>query len=95
MRSIRLSIVGLGVVGRWLSEAIERRRAWLERECHVRVLVVSAATRRGGLVHRSNGLDVPTLVSLVAKLAIRKNRVDNEQTRDSTNTSLAASVVGR
>jgi len=46
-------------------------------------------------VHRSNGLDVPTLVSLVAKLAVRKNRVDNEQTRDSTNTSLAASVVGR
>jgi homoserine dehydrogenase len=66
MRFIRLSIVGLGVVGRWLSESIERRRVWLERECHVRILVVSAATHRGGFVHRPNGLDVPTLVSLAA-----------------------------
>jgi hypothetical protein len=46
MRFIRLSIVGLGVVGRWLSDSIERRRVWLERECHVRVPILPISSTR-------------------------------------------------
>ena len=66
MRQIRLSIIGFGTVGRWLAEAIYRRRAWLEGECGVAVTVVSVATRRGGFIHRDAGLEIPSLLELVA-----------------------------
>ena len=66
MRQIRLSIVGFGTVGRWLAEAIHRRRAWLEGECGVAITVVSVATRRDGFVHRDAGLEIPALLELVA-----------------------------
>jgi len=47
MRKIRLSIIGFGTVGRWLAEAIYRRRAWLEGECGVAALLCMAnACRR-------------------------------------------------
>jgi len=65
-RTVRLSIVGLGVVGRWLAESVERRRRWLAAELGVDVVIVSAATDRGGFVYREDGLDVPTLVTLAA-----------------------------
>jgi len=66
MRVLRLSIIGFGTVGRWLAEAIHRRRAWLEGECGVAVSVVSVATRRGGFIHRDAGLEIPALLELVA-----------------------------
>src|SRR5438552_8999530 len=66
MRQLRLSIVGFGTVGRWLAEAIHRRRAWLEAECGVVVAVVSVATRRDGFIHRDAGLDIPALLDLAA-----------------------------
>jgi len=66
MRKIRLSIIGFGTVGRWLAEAIYRRRAWFEGECGVVVTVVSVATRRGGFIHRDAGLEIPSLLELVA-----------------------------
>jgi len=57
MQRIRLSIIGFGTVGRWLAEAIDRRRSWLEAECGVAVSVVSVATRRDGFIHRDAGLE--------------------------------------
>ncbi len=66
MRQIRLSIIGFGTVGRWLAEAIYRRRAWLEGECGVAITVVSVATRRGGFIYRDAGLEIPSLLELVA-----------------------------
>ena len=66
MRQIRLSVIGFGTVGRWLAEAIYRRRAWLEGECGVAVTVVSVATRRGGFIYRDAGLEIPSLLELVA-----------------------------
>ena len=66
MRQIRLSIIGFGTVGRWLAEAIYQRRAWLEGECGVAVTVVSVATRRGGFIHHDAGLEIPSLLELVA-----------------------------
>src|SRR5262245_10268130 len=64
MRSMRVSIVGFGTVGRWLAEAIDRRRAWLETECGVAVSVVSVATRRAGFINRDAGFDIRTLLEL-------------------------------
>ncbi len=65
MKQIRLSIIGFGTVGRWLAEAIYRRRAWLEGECGVVVSVVSVATHRDGFIHRDAGLEIPSLLELV------------------------------
>jgi homoserine dehydrogenase len=63
-RRIRLAIVGFGTVGRWLAEAVQRRRRWLEGSCGLEVALVAVATRRDGFVHREGGLDVPTLLAL-------------------------------
>ena len=67
MRRIRLSIVGFGTVGRWLAEAVVRRRRWLGESCGVEIVIVAVATRRDGFVHREGGLDVPTLMALSAR----------------------------
>jgi len=66
MREIRLAIVGLGTVGRWLAEAIHRRREWLADDCGASISIVSVASRREGFIHRAGGLDVPTLFDLSA-----------------------------
>lgn len=71
MKHIRLSIVGFGTVGRWLADAVYRRGTWLERECGVKVSVVSVATRRGGFIHCDAGFDIPNLLNyLVAGKAL-------------------------
>jgi homoserine dehydrogenase len=67
MRQIRLAIVGFGTVGRWLAEAIHRRRGWLADVCGASVSIVSMASRREGFIHRDGGLDVPTLLDLSAR----------------------------
>ncbi|HTE45515.1 MAG TPA: homoserine dehydrogenase [Gemmatimonadaceae bacterium] len=64
MRTVRLSIVGFGVVGRWLAEAIQRRRAWLEAECDADVVIVAVANRRDGFIYREAGFDVPRLLDM-------------------------------
>jgi homoserine dehydrogenase len=64
MRRIRLSIIGFGTVGRWIAEAIDRRRSWLEAECGAAVSIVSVATRRGGFIHREEGFDITSLLKL-------------------------------
>jgi homoserine dehydrogenase len=66
MQEMRLSIIGFGTVGRWLAEAVHRRRAWLEGECGVAVSVVSVATRRDGFIHRDAGLEIPAVLELAA-----------------------------
>jgi homoserine dehydrogenase len=66
LRRIRLSIVGFGVVGRWVADAIHRRRAWLASECGAEVRIVSVATRRDGFVHLDAGFDIPMLLELVS-----------------------------
>jgi homoserine dehydrogenase len=67
MRRVRLAIVGFGTVGRWLAEAVHRRRRWLGESCGVEVVVVAVATRRDGFVHSEGGLDVATLLALSAR----------------------------
>lgn len=62
MRKLRLTIVGFGTVGRWLAAAVHRRRAFLAAECGVAVAIVGIATRRGGFIHREEGLDIGRLL---------------------------------
>jgi homoserine dehydrogenase len=66
VRQMRLAIIGFGTVGRWLAEAIDWRRSWLEAECGVAVSVVSVATRRDGFIHRDAGFDIPSLLALAS-----------------------------
>lgn len=66
MRQLRLSIVGFGTVGRWVAEAIHRRRSWIEAECGVHLSLVSVATRRDGFLHRDRGFDIAALLANAA-----------------------------
>jgi homoserine dehydrogenase len=66
MKQLRLALLGFGTVGQWLAEALHTRRAWLQQEYDLVVTLVSVGTRRHGLISRSEGLDIPTLLDLVA-----------------------------
>src|SRR5262245_36629607 len=66
MRHLRLSIVGFGTVGRWLAQAVHRRRSWLESECGVDLSIVGVATRREGFLYREDGFDIGALLDRVS-----------------------------
>jgi homoserine dehydrogenase len=66
MKPLRLALFGFGTVGQWLAEALHARRAWLEQEYDLVVSIISVATAHHGLIYRSEGLDIPTLLDLVA-----------------------------
>src|SRR6266568_3117639 len=66
MKQLRLTLLGFGTVGQWLAEALHIRQAWLQQEFGVVVTVISVATAHHGLIYREDGLDIPTLLDLVA-----------------------------
>ncbi len=66
MKPLRLALLGFGTVGQWLAEVLHSRRAWLQQEYGVAVTLTSVGTRHHGLIYRSAGLDIPTLLDLVA-----------------------------
>jgi homoserine dehydrogenase len=66
MKQLRLALLGFGTVGQWLAEALHTRAAWLQQEFGVVVTVISVATAHQGLICREHGLDLPTLLDLVA-----------------------------
>ena len=66
MKPLRLALFGFGTVGQWLAEALHTRRAWLEQEYGLVVTLISVATAHHGLIYQSEGLDIPTLLDLVA-----------------------------
>ncbi len=66
MKQLRLALLGFGTVGQWLAEALYTQHAWLQREFDVIVTVISVATAHHGLIYRDDGLDIPTLLDLVA-----------------------------
>jgi homoserine dehydrogenase len=61
---LRLWVVGLGTVGRWLLHALDSQREQLERRYGFTPLVVGVANARHGFVHRPGGLDLPTVLRL-------------------------------
>jgi homoserine dehydrogenase len=66
MKPLRLALLGFGTVGQWLAEALHTQRAWLQQEYGLVVTLISVATAHHGLIYRSDGLDIPTLLDLVA-----------------------------
>lgn len=66
MKQLRLALLGFGTVGQWLAEALHTQQAWLQHEFGVVVTLISVATAHNGLIYRSDGLDIPTLLDLVA-----------------------------
>src|SRR2546430_16910552 len=66
MKQLRLSLLGFGIVGQWLAQALQTQQAWLQQECGVIVTIISVATAHHGLIYRDDGLDIPTLLDLVA-----------------------------
>jgi homoserine dehydrogenase len=66
MIPLRLALLGFGTVGQWLAEALHTRRAWLQQEYGVVVNLISVGTAHHGLIYRSDGLDIPTLLDLAA-----------------------------
>ena len=66
MKELRLALLGFGTVGQWLAEALHTRRAWLQQEYGVVVTLISVGTAHHGLIYRSEGLDIPALLDLVA-----------------------------
>jgi homoserine dehydrogenase len=66
MKSLRLALFGFGTVGQWLAEALHTQQAWLQQEFGLVVSITAVATAHQGLIYRSEGLDIPTLLDLVA-----------------------------
>jgi homoserine dehydrogenase len=66
MKPLRLALLGFGTVGQWLAEALYTHRAWLQQEFGLVVSIIGVATAHHGLIYRDDGLDIPTLLDLVA-----------------------------
>ena len=66
MKQLRLALLGFGTVGQWLAEALHTQHAWLQQEFGLDVTLTSLATAHHGLIYRDDGLDIPTLLELVA-----------------------------
>ena len=66
MKPLRLALFGFGTVGQWLAEALQTQRASLQQAFGLDVILISVATAHYGLISRDEGLDIPTLLKLVA-----------------------------
>jgi homoserine dehydrogenase len=53
---VRVSVIGLGTVGRWVLEAIDRHAEMLRERHSLELRVVALATRRDGFVYGPDGL---------------------------------------
>jgi homoserine dehydrogenase len=66
LKTIRLSIIGFGVVGQGLAELLASKRELLRQQFDLDVVLVSVANGRHGFIYRESGLDIPRLLELVA-----------------------------
>jgi len=64
---VRVWVVGLGTVGRWVLRALHRDSATIAARYGVAPIVVGAANARDGFVHDPGGLDLSALVELSVK----------------------------
>lgn len=67
VRQLRIWVIGLGMVGRWLLEALRADQEALARRYGFSVTVVAAANARDGFIHAADGLDLRTLQRLLAE----------------------------
>jgi homoserine dehydrogenase len=66
VRQVRIWVIGLGMVGRWLLKALQADQEALARRYGFRARVVAAANARDGFIHAADGLDLITLQRLLA-----------------------------
>jgi homoserine dehydrogenase len=66
LRTIRLSIIGFGVVGQGLAELVASKQELLRQQFDLDVMLVSVANGRHGFIYRESGLDIPLLLELSA-----------------------------
>jgi homoserine dehydrogenase len=67
MKQIRLSLVGFGVVGQGFAELLMTKHDFLQQRYGVDMLLVGVANARHGFIYRQDGMDIPSLLDLVAK----------------------------
>lgn len=67
MKTIRLSIIGFGVVGQGLAELVASKQELLRQQFELNVVLVSVANGRHGFIYREGGLDIPLLLELAAR----------------------------
>jgi homoserine dehydrogenase len=60
---VRVSVIGVGMVGQWLLRAIAGRHDRIRDRHGVDLRVVAVASRRGGFVHDEGGIDLATLLA--------------------------------
>jgi homoserine dehydrogenase len=65
VRQVRITVIGLGAVGRWLLKALQADHGILARRYGFRAAVVAAANARDGFIHAAEGLDLTTLLRLL------------------------------
>ncbi|MQA74055.1 MAG: hypothetical protein GEU88_06910 [Solirubrobacterales bacterium] len=63
---IRVSVVGVGVVGEWLLRAIDRHRERLRDEYSLELSIVAVANRDHGFVYREGGIEIADVLALKA-----------------------------
>ena len=61
---MRIWVVGLGTVGRWVLRALDSQKEQLERRYGLAPVVLGVANFRHGFIHRPDGLDLPTILAL-------------------------------
>jgi homoserine dehydrogenase len=66
MKQVRMWLVGCGTVGQWLLRALAAHTEHLASRYDFVPVVVRLATARDGLIYNPNGLDLATLVALIA-----------------------------
>lgn len=66
MKTFRLSIIGFGTIGQGMAELLARKKALLRHNYDLDIRLVSVANARHGFIYRDEGLDIPTLLELVA-----------------------------
>jgi homoserine dehydrogenase len=62
---LRIWLVGLGMVGRWLAGALDAQAGWLASRYGLAVSVVGIANARDGFVYDANGLDLGSVLGAV------------------------------
>lgn len=61
---MRVSVVGLGTVARWLIHALHSQATTLSNRYGISLLVVGVANSRDGFIYDDRGLDIPTVLEL-------------------------------
>lgn len=64
---MRIWVVGFGMVGRWLLDALDSRVDWLAQRYGIAPKVVGLANTRDGFVYAERGLDIGALLRLTSE----------------------------